>query len=48
MPFGSTQAIVKERFRKAYRHPVLDERLTARRTIQVIPQHSQLAYEMGY
>ncbi|KAJ3282831.1 TP53 regulating kinase, partial [Borealophlyctis nickersoniae] len=34
MPFGPVDAIVKERFRKAYRHPVLDERLTARRVVQ--------------
>ncbi|RKO87659.1 kinase-like domain-containing protein [Blyttiomyces helicus] len=34
MPFGPLTAIVKERFPKSYRHPTLDERLTARRTIQ--------------
>ncbi|KND01674.1 BUD32 protein kinase [Spizellomyces punctatus DAOM BR117] len=35
MPFGEGRcAIVKERFKKAYRHPVLDEKLTARRVIQ--------------
>ncbi|KAJ3036059.1 TP53 regulating kinase [Rhizophlyctis rosea] len=34
IPFGPTTAIVKERFRKAYRHPVLDEKLTARRVVQ--------------
>ncbi|KAJ3037995.1 TP53 regulating kinase [Rhizophlyctis rosea] len=33
IPFGATTAIVKERFRKTYRHPVLDEKLTARRVI---------------
>ncbi|KAI8820768.1 kinase-like domain-containing protein [Fimicolochytrium jonesii] len=27
-------AIVKERFKKSYRHPVLDEKLTARRVVQ--------------
>ncbi|KAI9100993.1 kinase-like domain-containing protein [Phlyctochytrium arcticum] len=35
IPFTSDRtAIVKERFRKSYRHPVLDEKLTARRVIQ--------------
>ncbi|KAI9017640.1 kinase-like domain-containing protein [Gaertneriomyces semiglobifer] len=34
-PFGAGRdAIIKERFSKAYRHPVLDEKLTARRVVQ--------------
>ncbi|KAH6561165.1 hypothetical protein BASA50_005298 [Batrachochytrium salamandrivorans] len=32
--FMGRRTIAKERFRKAYRHPVLDEKLTARRVIQ--------------
>ncbi|KAI8922790.1 kinase-like domain-containing protein [Entophlyctis helioformis] len=32
--FGGRPAIVKQRFKKAYRHPVLDEKLTARRVVQ--------------
>ncbi|KAJ3150697.1 TP53 regulating kinase [Geranomyces michiganensis] len=34
MPFAGRPAIVKERFRKAYRHPTLDEKLTSRRVVQ--------------
>ncbi|KAF9179721.1 TP53 regulating kinase [Haplosporangium sp. Z 767] len=33
-PFCQRQAIVKERFPKAYRHPTLDKKLTSRRVIQ--------------
>ncbi|KAF9351223.1 TP53 regulating kinase [Mortierella sp. AD094] len=33
-PFCERQAIVKERFVKAYRHPTLDKKLTSRRVIQ--------------
>ncbi|KAL2913673.1 serine/threonine-protein kinase bud32 [Polyrhizophydium stewartii] len=32
--FGGRPAFAKQRFKKAYRHPVLDERLTARRVTQ--------------
>lgn len=35
LPFGGREAIAKERFTKAYRHPVLDEKLTQRRVGQV-------------
>nr|XP_020471467.1 TP53-regulating kinase [Monopterus albus] len=34
--FLGKSAIVKERFPKRYRHPVLDERLTHRRTVQEV------------
>ncbi|KAI9207549.1 kinase-like domain-containing protein [Polychytrium aggregatum] len=34
MPFIGGDAIVKERFKKSYRHPLLDERLTSRRVTQ--------------
>ncbi|CAG8753732.1 16866_t:CDS:2, partial [Acaulospora morrowiae] len=34
-PFLTRKAIVKERFRKTYRHPALDKKLTARRVTQV-------------
>ncbi|KAI8917169.1 kinase-like domain-containing protein [Powellomyces hirtus] len=35
MPFAPGRpAIVKERFKKSYRHPILDEKLTTRRVIQ--------------
>ncbi|KAL4624364.1 TP53-regulating kinase [Arapaima gigas] len=34
--FLGKPAIVKERFRKAYRHPALDEKLTHRRTVQEV------------
>ncbi|KAF9306367.1 TP53 regulating kinase [Mortierella antarctica] len=33
-PFCQRQAIIKERFAKAYRHPTLDKKLTSRRVIQ--------------
>ncbi|KAG9306188.1 hypothetical protein G9A89_016092 [Geosiphon pyriformis] len=33
-PFLTHTAIMKERFKKLYRHPILDKRLTARRVIQ--------------
>ncbi|KAF9976467.1 TP53 regulating kinase [Actinomortierella ambigua] len=33
-PFCGRQAIVKERFPKAYRHPTLDKKLTSRRVTQ--------------
>eukprot|EP00842_Homolaphlyctis_polyrhiza_P001267 jgi/Hompol1/2140/HPOL_002085-RA len=31
--FGGRKAIAKQRFKKTYRHPVLDEKLTTRRTV---------------
>lgn len=34
--FLGKPAIVKERFPKRYRHPVLDEKLTHRRTVQEV------------
>lgn len=34
--FLGKPAIVKERFQKRYRHPVLDEKLTHRRTVQEV------------
>ncbi|KAF9085733.1 TP53 regulating kinase [Mortierella sp. GBA35] len=33
-PFCERQAIIKERFTKAYRHPTLDKKLTSRRVVQ--------------
>ncbi|CAG8591317.1 1227_t:CDS:2 [Ambispora leptoticha] len=33
-PFLTRKAIVKERFSKSYRHPILDKKLTARRVTQ--------------
>ncbi|KAG0333562.1 TP53 regulating kinase [Podila horticola] len=33
-PFCQRQAIIKERFAKAYRHPTLDKKLTSRRVVQ--------------
>ncbi|RHZ87486.1 hypothetical protein Glove_34g124 [Diversispora epigaea] len=33
-PFLTKKAIIKERFGKAYRHPILDKKLTARRITQ--------------
>ncbi|KAG0051430.1 TP53 regulating kinase [Gryganskiella cystojenkinii] len=33
-PFLQRQAIIKERFAKAYRHPTLDKKLTSRRVVQ--------------
>ncbi|KAG0278402.1 TP53 regulating kinase [Linnemannia exigua] len=33
-PFCQRQAIIKERFTKAYRHPTLDKKLTSRRVVQ--------------
>lgn len=35
MPFLGRAAVVKERFSKAYRHPVLDAKLTRTRLVQV-------------
>ena len=32
---GGRPCLVKERFKKSYRHPLLDERITAKRTQQV-------------
>lgn len=34
--FLGRPTIVKERFRKQYRHPLLDEKLTHRRTVQEV------------
>ncbi|KAF9108215.1 TP53 regulating kinase [Mortierella sp. AM989] len=34
VPFYERQAIIKERFAKAYRHPTLDKKLTSRRVFQ--------------
>ncbi|KAF9436611.1 TP53 regulating kinase [Entomortierella beljakovae] len=34
IPYCQRQAIVKERFAKAYRHPTLDKKLTSRRVVQ--------------
>ncbi|KAF9928665.1 TP53 regulating kinase [Linnemannia zychae] len=35
-PFCQRQVIIKERFTKAYRHPILDKKLTSRRVVQYI------------
>ncbi|RIB13081.1 hypothetical protein C2G38_2144736, partial [Gigaspora rosea] len=35
-PFLTRTAIIKERFPKTYRHPILDNKLTTRRVTQVI------------
>ncbi|KAI8054257.1 kinase-like domain-containing protein [Syncephalis plumigaleata] len=34
MPFLGRTAVAKERFSKAYRHPILDHKLTSRRVVQ--------------
>ncbi|CAM9705785.1 unnamed protein product [Discosporangium mesarthrocarpum] len=34
--FCGRPAVIKERFRKSYRHPALDEKLTTRRTLQEV------------
>ncbi|CAM9694504.1 unnamed protein product, partial [Choristocarpus tenellus] len=35
--FCGRPAVIKERFPKSYRHPLLDEKLTTRRTLQARP-----------
>ena len=38
MTFLGRPTVVKERFKKAYRHPVLDAKLTRSRLVQVSKQ----------
>ena len=39
--------MVKQRFNKKYRHPLLDQKLTRKRTLQVIGHFSSLPGSVG-
>jgi TP53 regulating kinase-like protein len=49
MPFLNGQdCVVKERLKKTYRHPVLDEKLTHRRVVQVRQREKKKNFVLRY